>query len=154
MKAPVILAATGTVAAAAFLGVVAAPAAYDWYQDRHDQSSTYTTGTAAKEARASVPRWLPDTAQNISYAMRTTGGDRLLKATLPTPSTLPPTCKKIVPATPLAHSALKADWFPEDAHSRATHRCDLYYAYADGSTLYAWQHNADWVDSNKAAAGH
>jgi hypothetical protein len=154
MKTAVILSVAGTVAAAAFLGVVAAPAAYDWYQNRHDRSETYATGTAAKEARASVPRWLPDTAQDISYSMKTSGGDRLLKATLPGASALPPTCKKIDTRPTPADPVLKAAWFPESARQQATHRCDLYYTYADGNTLYAWQYNADWVASNKAAAGH
>lgn len=154
MKTAVILATAGTVAGAAFLGVVAGPAVYDWYQNRHDRSDTYATGAAAKESRASVPRWLPDTAQDVSYSMKTTGGDRLLKATLPAASSLPPTCKKIdTKSTPTA-PALKAGWFPEDARNQASHRCDLYYTYTDGNTLYAWQRNDDWVASNKAAAGH
>ncbi|MFF0739971.1 hypothetical protein ACFYVL_06180 [Streptomyces sp. NPDC004111] len=154
MKPAVLIAATGTVAAAAFLGVVAVPAVHDWFDSRHEESASYATGTAAKQARASVPRWLPDTAEGISYAMRTTGGDRLLKASLPAASALPPTCKKIdTKAAPVA-PALQADWFPENARDKATHRCDLYYSYTDGDTLYAWQQNDDWISSNKASAGH
>ncbi|MFI5808290.1 hypothetical protein [Streptomyces sp. NPDC051561] len=157
MKTAVILATTGTVAAAAFLGFVAGPAVHDWYEGRHQESATYATGTAAKEARPSVPRWLPDTARTISYSMKTTGGDRLIKATLPassTPASLPPTCKKLDhPAAP-ADLSLQASWFPKDARNKPTHRCDLYYAYTDGDTLYAWQLNDDWIASNKAAAGH
>ncbi|MFI0977084.1 hypothetical protein ACH4SP_08655 [Streptomyces sp. NPDC021093] len=154
MKRAAIVAITaGSVAGAAFLGLVAGPAVQDWYTGRHDESATYATGAEAKESRPSVPRWLPDTAKDISYAMKTTGGDRLLKATLPTAATLPPTCKKL-PTAASTEPALQADWFPKNSSGEAAYRCDLYYAYTSGNTLYAWQHNDDWITSNKAAAGH
>jgi hypothetical protein len=157
MKRAVLVTITASVAGAAFLGLVAAPAAYDWFEGRHEESASYATGTAAKDARPSVPRWLPDTAQHISYAMKTTGGERLIKATLPTTATnpLPPTCKPLPTGQKAKDPELRADWFPKDTTGkRATHRCDLYYAYTDDNTLYAWQHNDDWIASNKAAAGH
>ncbi|MCX5202995.1 hypothetical protein OG897_16255 [Streptomyces sp. NBC_00237] len=159
MKRAALIAATAsaTVAGAAFLGLVAVPAAYDWYEGRHEESATYATGTAAKEARTSVPRWLPDAAQEISYAMKTTGGERLMKATLPkTPANpLPATCKPLPKDQRAKDPELQAPWFPKQTTGKqATHRCEIYYAYTDGDTLYAWQHNDDWIASNKAAAGH
>ncbi|MFJ2743442.1 hypothetical protein ACIO3O_27760 [Streptomyces sp. NPDC087440] len=153
MKPAVLVTATATLAGTAFLAFVAAPAAYDWYEGRHEESASYASGTAAKQARPSVPRWLPDTAADISYAMKTTGGERLLKATLPT--SLPPTCKPLPTGRQAKTPELQASWFPKDTTGKqATHRCDLYYAYTDGNTLYAWQHNDDWIASNKTAAGH
>ncbi|MFJ4876706.1 hypothetical protein ACIP93_16005 [Streptomyces sp. NPDC088745] len=154
MKTAAVVTTAATVAGAAFLGLVVAPAAVDWYDGRHEESASYATGAAAKEARPSVPRWLPDTATDISYAMRTTGGERLLRATLPTPP-LPPSCKPLPADGKPKSPELGASWFPEDTTARqATHRCDLYYAYTDGDTLYAWQHNDDWIAANKSAAGH
>lgn len=145
-----------TVAAAAglgFMGIVAAPAAFDWYEGRHQEASSYATGATAKEDRASVPRWLPDEARDVSYVMTTTGGDRLLKATLPTTDP-PATCKPVQQTPTSAKPALEASWFPKGAQDKATYRCGLYYAYAKGHTLYAWQQNDDWIVSNKAATGN
>ncbi|WP_328307814.1 hypothetical protein OG432_04160 [Streptomyces sp. NBC_00442] len=143
-----VLAVVSIAVAIGFAAVVAVPAAKDWYQNRHDESASYTSGKEAKADRASVPRWLPDDAMHVEYAMRTTGGDRLLKATLPT-SSLPATCAPTTPA-PAAHPpGIKSSWFPGHAAQRPVTRCGLYYAYLEGHTLYAWQANADWVAANK-----
>ncbi|MFI6638134.1 hypothetical protein [Streptomyces sp. NPDC050504] len=152
----VVLAAAGALVALAFAAVVAVPAVKDWYDSRHDEFAAYATGAKAKEDRASVPRWLPDDAKDVEYGMKTTGGDRLLKATLPAAGlqALPPTCKPHQQATALPKPGVEAPWFPKNTTSKASMRCDLYYAYTDGSTLYAWQYDADWIDANKAASGH
>ncbi|MFG2616164.1 hypothetical protein ACGFXC_00925 [Streptomyces sp. NPDC048507] len=123
--------------------VVALPAAAHWYGGRHQESGGYATGAEAKGARASVPRWLPDGATSVEYAMGTTGGQRLLKATLRTPG-LPPGCTG-APGSGAGEPELTASWFPKDAEDRATARCGLYYAYTEGDTLYAWQRNDDWI---------
>ncbi|WP_434599191.1 hypothetical protein [Streptomyces sp. A5-4] len=143
-----------TVAAAVglgFMGIVAGPAAFDWYDGRHEEASSYVTGATAKEDRTSVPRWLPDAAKDVSYVMTTTGGDRLLKATLPADG-LPATCEPVKAATTPGKPALEASWFPKGTSDKAGYRCDLYYAYTDGHTLYAWQQEEDWISSNKSAA--
>ncbi|MEV7277423.1 hypothetical protein [Streptomyces sp. NPDC093111] len=147
------LALGGTLAAVAFTGAVAAPAVADWFDGRHDEYASYATGAAAKTDRASVPRWLPDDATSVEYAMKTTGGDRALKATLPT-TTLPTICTPLPADTPRPAPALTPDWFPKDAPAKATARCGLTYAYMDGHTLYAWQDNQDWIKDNKAGSPH
>ncbi|MER5812324.1 hypothetical protein ABT143_29775 [Streptomyces sp. NPDC002033] len=123
--------------------VAALPAAAHWYGGRHQESGSYATGAEAKGARASVPRWLPDGATSVEYAMGTTGGRRLLKATLPTGG-LPPQCTD-APRSGAGKPELAASWFPQGAEDRATARCGLYYAYVQGDTLYAWQLNDDWI---------
>ncbi|MFI6474163.1 MULTISPECIES: hypothetical protein [unclassified Streptomyces] len=145
----IVLAAVSVAVALGFAAVVAVPAAKDWFQNRHDEAASYSSGKEAKGDRASVPRWLPDGAKRIEYAMKTTGGDRLLKATLPS-ATLPPTCKPHKPDTAPKPPGMKSAWFPKHAEQRAAARCDLYYAYMEGNTLYAWQANEDWVAANKA----
>ncbi|MEV7416249.1 hypothetical protein [Streptomyces sp. NPDC089919] len=134
-----------------FVAAVAVPAAADWYDKRHDESATYATGAAAKSERASVPGWLPDGATGVRYAMKTTGGDRLLKAALPE-ERLPAQCRPTPRAATGAAPALAASWFPQGAGPRATARCGSYYVYLDGHTLYGWQHNADWIAENKTRA--
>ncbi|MCC3770127.1 hypothetical protein K6I34_002563 [Streptomyces sp. UNOC14_S4] len=136
----------GVVTGAAVLGVGAAfavPAAKSWAETRHDETSRYATGAEAKADRKSMPRWLPDDARDIRYTMKTTGGDRILKATLPD-GKLPTSCKPLPSGTSAKQPALVASWFPDKPSDRAKARCGLYYAYADGSTLYAWQDNEDW----------
>ncbi|MFG3281896.1 hypothetical protein [Streptomyces sp. NPDC048111] len=133
----------------AFAAVVAGPAAKDWYDNRHDEAASYSSGKEAKRDRASVPRWLPDEAKRIEYAMKTTGGDRLLKATLPS-SSLPEGCAPHKPEAAPPPPAIGSAWFPRHAEQRAAARCGLYYAYMEGNTLYAWQANDDWIAANKA----
>ncbi|GGZ56791.1 hypothetical protein GCM10010371_15420 [Streptomyces subrutilus] len=130
-------------AATALAALVAVPAAGTWLDSRHQQTSAFDTGAAAKASRASVPRWLPDDARSVRYAMRTTGGERLLKATLPDGA--PPAPCTAAPGTAAKAPAIGTDWFPADARDRAAVRCGAYYAYTDGDTLYAWQDNADWI---------
>ncbi|MFI1812759.1 hypothetical protein ACH414_20750 [Streptomyces sp. NPDC020422] len=147
------LATGGALAALAFTGAVAAPAVSDWWDGRHDEFDSYATGAAAKADRASVPRWLPDDAASVEYAMRTTGGDRALKAVLP--STAPPAgCAPLAADASRPAPALSTDLFPADAAGKAAVRCGLYYAYVDGHTLYAWQDNRDWIKDNKAGSPH
>ncbi|MGW6413012.1 hypothetical protein ACWF95_38665 [Streptomyces vinaceus] len=147
VRKSVALTTAGVVAAVGLAVVVAAPAASDWYKNRHQESSSYDSGAKAKAERKSVPRWLPDDAKSIRYAMKTTGGERLLKATL-ADGELPAACK-VQPQSQLGtkEPGIKADWFPKDTRNKATARCDLYYAYIDGDTLYAWQDNQDWIDN-------
>ncbi|MEU9032180.1 hypothetical protein AB0D46_32700 [Streptomyces sp. NPDC048383] len=77
--------------------------------------------------------------------MRTTGGQRLLKATLPD-RTLPARCAAHPGAAPKAPE-IEAEWFPEGVETRPTVRCGLYYVSLDGDTLYAWQLNDDWLNA-------
>lgn len=147
------LASGGVLAALAFGGAVAAPAVADWWDGRHDEFGSYATGAAAKTDRASVPRWLPDDAAPVEYAMKTTGGDRALKAVLPS-TALPAGCTPLPPDAHRPAPALTPDWFPKDSAGRATARCGLYYVYVDGHTLYAWQDDQDWIKDNKAVSPH
>ncbi|RLU90573.1 hypothetical protein CTZ27_21690 [Streptomyces griseocarneus] len=136
----------GVVAGAAVLGVGAAfavPAARSWAETRHDETSRYTTGAEAKADRKSMPRWLPDDARDVHYAMKTTGGDRILKATLPD-GTLPASCTPLPAGTTAKQPAIAASWFPGKDSAKATARCGLYYANTDGTTLHAWQDDEDW----------
>ncbi|MFE6843358.1 hypothetical protein [Streptomyces sp. NPDC057686] len=150
IRRSVILTTAAVVSAVGLATVVALPAAADWYGNRHQETGTYATGAEAKSARASVPRWLADDATSVQYAMRTTGGDRLLTATLPD-ERLPTSCTT-EPRPRAQEVPLAQDWFPKDARGKATARCGLYYAYMDGTTLYAWQHNDDWLRAERTAA--
>ncbi|MER0449284.1 hypothetical protein ABR738_32835 [Streptomyces sp. Edi4] len=144
----VVLAVLAIAVTIGFAAVVAVPAAKDWYQNRHDEAASYRSGKEAKGDRASVPRWLPDDAKHIEYAMRTTGGDRLLKAALPA-ATLPPTCEPHKPGAATRPPAITASWFPKRAGQRPLARCGSYNAYLEGHTLYAWQVNEDWAAANR-----
>ncbi len=136
---------TGGILTAGTLAI-AAPGMIDWYHGRHQQESVYVSGRAAKTDRASVPRWLPDSATTVRYRMSTTGGDRLLKATLPD-GRLPHGCK---PSRRKGHPRLKASWFPHGTGHHATAVCGgTYNAVLHGHDLYAWQDNAAWVAANK-----
>ncbi|MER5884752.1 hypothetical protein ABT160_13055 [Streptomyces sp. NPDC001941] len=148
----VVLATVSVAAAAVFGATIAVPAAQSWFDGRHDQYDSYASGTAAKDARASVPRWLPDDAGRVEYGMKTTGGDRILTAKLAS-AQLPKGCTPGQPAKALGKPALNASWFPSSAHEKAAARCEQYYAYLDGDTLHAWQYNDDWIASNKATPG-
>ncbi|WP_254811770.1 hypothetical protein [Streptomyces cavourensis] len=69
----VLVGVVGTVVVLGVAGAVAVPQAREWYEGRHEQTASYATGKAAKAERPSVPRWLPDDAASVEYAMRTTG---------------------------------------------------------------------------------
>ncbi|GAA2993789.1 hypothetical protein GCM10020229_02810 [Kitasatospora albolonga] len=126
--------------------VVAAPMARDWAEGRHQQQAAYDSGTAAKQDRASVPRWLPDGATGVSYLMSTTGGDRLIRATVPG-GAAPAECQKGLPDGPVK---LRASWFPDEAVARADWRCGLYNVALIGDQLYGWQDDAVVVAARKA----
>ncbi|MFD4024906.1 hypothetical protein ACFWRV_15520 [Streptomyces sp. NPDC058576] len=143
----------GVVGAVAVLGVAAAvavPAAGEWYDGRHEQTSSYATGKKAKEERESVPRWLPDDAASVEYAMRTTGGERILKATLHD-GRLPAPCEPLGGAS-APDPEISASWFASGAASSARGRCGSYYVSLEDHTLYAWQTNDDWVAENRGSA--
>ncbi|RKN60043.1 hypothetical protein D7231_33595 [Streptomyces klenkii] len=143
----VVMVTAGVVVTLGVATVVAVLVAKEWIDKRHNETASYASGAEAKKERGSVPRWLPDDASSVQYAMKTTGGERLVKATLKD-GRLPSVCK---PAAELHAPApeIEAKWFPNNVAGKATARCELYYAYTNGSTLYAWQINQDWVDSNK-----
>ncbi|WP_103512082.1 hypothetical protein [Streptomyces sp. SM13] len=143
----------GVVAAVAVLGVagaVAVPEAKEWYDGRHEQTSSYATGKDAKADRESVPRWLPDDASSVEYAMRTTGGERLLKATL-SGDGLPASCEPL-DGKKAADPEISASWFPSGTADRAQGRCGSYYVSLEDHTLYAWQTDKDWVEENRRSA--
>ncbi|MFF4739924.1 hypothetical protein ACFY2W_29170 [Streptomyces sp. NPDC001262] len=137
-----------TIGGVTVLGVAAAfavPAAKDWYDTRHQQTSAYSTGAEAKRERTSVPRWLPDEATSVKYSMKTTGGQRVLVASL-ADGKLPAQCKPLTGSSPDAE--LATDWFPKDVKGKATAKCGLYYAYNDGNTLTAWATHQEWIDAD------
>lgn len=146
----VALITAGTVAGIGIAAAIAVPAANDWLANRHQQTSSYATGAEAKAARTSVPRWLADDAKSVSYSMKTTGGERLLKATLP--GGKPPARCETVPASQAKEMQIGADWFPKDARGKASLRCGTYYGYMDGDTFYAWQHQEDLVAGERTNA--
>ncbi|MFF8984876.1 hypothetical protein ACF08E_15995 [Streptomyces globisporus] len=140
----------GVVGAVAVLGVAAAvavPEAKEWYDGRHEQTSSYATGKDAKEERESVPRWLPDDASSVEYAMRTTGGERILKATLHG-GRLPAQCEALGGGS-VPDPEISASWFTPGTASSAKGRCGSYYVALKEHTLYAWQTNDDWVAENR-----
>ncbi|AEW95445.1 MULTISPECIES: hypothetical protein [Streptomycetaceae] len=150
-RTSLVIGITGGILTAGTLAI-AAPGMVDWYHTRHEQESSYATGRAAKTDRASMPRWLPDGATSIRYRMSTTGGDRLLKATLPE-GRLPHDCRPVHrPVGEAHHPRLHASWFP---HSRTHHTSAIcggtYNVVLRGTELYGWQDNATWVAANKAA---
>ncbi|MEU1624033.1 hypothetical protein ABZ746_01525 [Streptomyces sp. NPDC020096] len=150
-KAGLVVASTIGALGLGSLAVVGGPGAVDWFKGRHVQQSAYDNGRAAKSDRASMPRWLPDTATAVHYRMSTTGGDRLLKATLPS-AKLPHGCK---PGGKPARAHLKASWFPKGTDHKPQATCGgTYNAVLKGTELYAWQDNASWVAANKAPHGH
>ncbi|MEU3004188.1 hypothetical protein [Streptomyces sp. NPDC007020] len=143
----------GVVGAVAVLGVgaaVAVPEAREWYDGRHEQTSSYATGKEAKGERESVPRWLPDEAASVEYAMRTTGGERILKATL-RDGRLPEPCEPL-DGRSAPDPEISASWFPSGSASAAKGLCGSYYVALEGRTLYAWQTNGDWIAENRGSA--
>ncbi|MEU6841655.1 hypothetical protein ABZ930_07230 [Streptomyces sp. NPDC046716] len=143
----VLLVVVGAVAVVGVAAAVAVPEAKQWYDGRHEQTASYATGKEAKEERESVPRWLPDDAASVDYAMRTTGGERILKATL-SDGRLPAQCEPLDGRTAPAPE-ISAAWFPSDAAGGAEGRCGSYYVSLDHDTLYAWQTNKDWLEENR-----
>ncbi|WP_145499976.1 hypothetical protein [Streptomyces sp. CFMR 7] len=148
----VLVGVVGTVVVLGVAGAVAVPQAKEWYEGRHEQTASYATGKAAKAERPSVPRWLPDDAASVEYAMRTTGGERILKATL-SGDGLPASCTPLdAGAKKAPDPEIRASWFPSGAASGAQGRCGSYYVSLKDHTLYAWQTNDDWVEENRRSA--
>ncbi|GAA1153002.1 hypothetical protein F4556_001363 [Kitasatospora gansuensis] len=142
--------AVGALTGAAVLAagaLVVVPKAHDWFDDRHQQKSHYASGAAAKQDHASVPRWLPDGATKVTYLRSTTGGDRLISATLPDGGKLPAGCQK---GKPEGTVRLSAAWFPNDAVARADARCGLYNVAVIGDRLYGWQDDVVVIAARKA----
>ncbi|WP_327256071.1 hypothetical protein [Streptomyces sp. NBC_01244] len=139
----VVLITAGVVATLGVATAIAVPAANGWLENRHQETSSYATGAEAKSKRPSVPRWLPDDARSVRYSMKTTGGERLLKATLP--GAKPPARCTPAPASEAKEIQLQADWFPKDARGKVGLHCATYFGSMDGDTLYAWQHREDLV---------
>ncbi|RII11155.1 hypothetical protein DSC45_29280 [Streptomyces sp. YIM 130001] len=146
----VLVGALAVVAVLGVAGAVAVPEAKQWYEGRHEEASSYATGQEAKADRKSVPRWLPDGASSVEYAMRTTGGERILKATLPD-GKLPAPCQPL-DAAKTPEPEIDAAWFPGGITDDAQGRCGSYYVAMKGHTLYAWQTNEDWVEGNRRSA--
>jgi hypothetical protein len=148
-----LVAACSAVAVVGIGAMVGVPMAYDWFEGRHEQESSYATGKAAKADRASMPAWLPDNATQVRYKMKTNGGDRLLVARL-AGGKLPQAC---APFPHRAHGVdrerpgLTASWFPKGVAHRVQVRCGLYYGFADRDTFYAWQQDRDWEHAPAAA---
>ncbi|MFC9175022.1 MULTISPECIES: hypothetical protein [Streptomyces] len=143
----VLIGALGGVVVLGITAAVVVPEAREWYDGRHEQTSSYATGKAAKADRDSVPRWLPDDAASVEYAMRTTGGERILKATL-SGDRLPGSCEPLG-GEKAPDPEISASWFPSDRAEQARSRCGSYYVAVEGHTLYAWQTNGDWMEENR-----
>lgn len=122
------------------------PQVVDWYQGRHLAEAEYSSGGEAKKARRSVPRWLPDEATAVKYRMSTTGGDRLLRATL-ADGKLPAGCRAGAGG---GRAHLRADWFPKGTDRQGTAACGAYNVVLKGNDLFAWQDHDDWVRANQA----
>ncbi|MDF9816629.1 hypothetical protein [Streptomyces sp. SPB162] len=146
-KKPVVLGlavgGVGLVVAAA----LTVPQVVDWYQGRGLAEAEYSSGGEAKKARRSVPRWLPDEATAVKYRMSTTGGDRLLKATL-ADGKLPAGCREGAGSGVRAN--LRADWFPQGTDREGTAACGAYNVVLKGKDLFAWQDHADWMKAKQA----
>ncbi|MFJ9952265.1 hypothetical protein [Kitasatospora sp. NPDC091207] len=139
----VVLGVAGTGMAVAVAAVAVGPRVSDWYDGRHQEQASYTTGSAAKADHHPVPAWLPDNASAIQYLRSTTGDDRLLRATLPD-GRLPAGCVTAQPGK-TAHpvpAALKAGWFPAGVSAKTTGACGHYNVTLTGNQLYAWQDGA------------
>ncbi|MEU7577324.1 hypothetical protein AB0B50_06940 [Streptomyces sp. NPDC041068] len=105
--------------------------------DDHEEKASYQDGAAAKSARKSMPRWLPDDASGIKYVMSTTGDDRII--TFKTPDgKFPAQCTK---GDPQGKPRLKADWFPSDLAAKADTNCGAWSGATVDGVLYAWQDN-------------
>ncbi|MGX8904760.1 hypothetical protein ACR820_05905 [Streptomyces netropsis] len=89
-------------------------------------------------------RWETVAPPAVKYAMKTTGGQRVLVASL-RDGKLPSKCKPFTGSSPGAE--LKTDWFPKGVKGKATAKCDLCYAYNDGTTLTAWATHQEWIDA-------
>ncbi|MFI8081279.1 hypothetical protein ACIF6L_10865 [Kitasatospora sp. NPDC086009] len=139
----VALGVAGTGMAVAVATVAVGPRVSDWYDGRHQEQASYSTGSAAKADRQSVPSWLPDNASTVQYLMSTTGDDRLLRATLPD-GRLPAGCVTAQPGSAVhpVPAALKAGWFPQGVSSKITGSCGQYNVTLTGNQLYAWQDGA------------
>ncbi|MFJ5045656.1 hypothetical protein [Streptomyces sp. NPDC088719] len=146
----VLIGVVGAVAALGVAAVVVVPEAEEWLDGRHEQTSSYATGQEAKGERESVPRWLPDNAASVEYAMRTTGGERILKATLHD-GRLPAHCEPLGGKS-APEPEISASWFPSGTASGAKGSCGSYYVSLEDRTLYAWQTNDDWVQENRRSA--
>ncbi|MBO1415949.1 hypothetical protein [Streptomyces sp. FH025] len=139
----VALGVAGTGMAVAVAVVAIGPRVSEWYDGRHQQQSSYETGSQAKAGGRSMPSWLPDDASSVKYLMSTKGDDRLLRATL-SEGRLPAGCTTGLPGKgphPVPVS-LKAGWFPESIATKATGSCGHYNVTLTGNQLYAWQDGA------------
>ncbi|MFJ5116537.1 hypothetical protein [Kitasatospora sp. NPDC088548] len=139
----VALGVAGTGMAVAVAVVAVGPRVADWYDDRHQEQASYSTGSEAKADRRSMPDWLPDNASSVRYLMSTTGDDRLLRATLPD-GRLPAGCATTLPGKGVhpAPVSLRAGWFPESVTSKVSGTCGHYNVTLTGDQLYAWQDGA------------
>ncbi|MEE1823659.1 hypothetical protein [Streptomyces sp. BE20] len=139
----VVLGVAGTGMAVAAAAVAVGPRVVDWYDGRHQEQSSYASGSEAKAGRHSVPTWLPDNASSVRYLASTTGDDRLLIATLPE-GRLPAGCTATASGRGghPAPATLKAGWFPEGVVSKVTGSCGHYNVTLTGNRLYAWQDGA------------
>ncbi|MFE6865705.1 hypothetical protein ACFVFS_04050 [Kitasatospora sp. NPDC057692] len=137
------LGVAGTGMAVAVAAVAVGPRVAEWYDGRHQEQSTYSSGTAAKADHRAVPAWLPDNASSVRYLMSTTGDDRLLTATLPE-GRLPAGCRTVAlgKGGHPAPVSLKAGWFPEGITAKAAGSCGHYNIALTGNQLYAWQDGA------------
>ncbi|MFE0174587.1 hypothetical protein ACFWZ2_19900 [Streptomyces sp. NPDC059002] len=103
--------------------------------DDHKEKASYKDGAAAKSARKSVPRWLPDDASDIKYVMSTTGDDRIISFRTPD-GKFPAQCVK---GEPQGKPRLTADWFPSDVAKKADMNCGTWSGARIDGALYAWQ---------------
>ncbi|MER5349925.1 hypothetical protein ABT093_06295 [Kitasatospora sp. NPDC002551] len=137
------LGVAGTGMAVAVAAVAVGPRVAEWYDGRHQEQSSYASGSAAKADHRAVPAWLPDNASAVRYLRSTTGDDRLLTATLPE-GRLPAGCRTGEPGKG-GHPApvsLRAGWFPEGITTKVTGSCGHYNVALTGNQLYAWQDGA------------
>lgn len=130
-------------------------------QARYDKSEEHTVSNAADgKSSGLLAAWVPAGATDVHLLQRTTGDERLLKATYS--GNLPASCMTLgttgsptdeelarsyagdertkdrpldeVTTSPL----LEADWWPKDQHRGTTALCGRWWVSQEGNTLYAF----------------
>jgi hypothetical protein len=104
----------------------------------HVESVDYATGAIGKSNQNTrLPSWVPDEANSVSEAIRTTGSERILRFTLRDPKTLT-ACR---PANASRTKAtLTASWWPSGQESKTDQLCGAdWHVLVQATTVYAYR---------------
>jgi hypothetical protein len=114
-----------------------------------EPATTYATGSAAK-ADASLPAWVPDTAEDVRVKARPGGAEHIvtMRASL---ADLPADCVPVSADQPLEPrpedadpaefrrvSTLRADWWPAEQEQDASVMCGAWWVGERDGALYAF----------------